>query len=71
VEQFLFEGNIIVFTQTLYSLDLNPSYFWLLPILKMGLKGTHFTTMEDMKLNAMDGLWKIPKDVSCQCFREW
>jgi transposase len=43
--------NISVITQPPYSPDLAPSDFWLFPTLKMGLKGTHFATMEDIKLN--------------------
>jgi hypothetical protein len=31
---------------------LAPSDFWLFPTLKMGLKGTHFATMEDIERNA-------------------
>jgi hypothetical protein len=38
-----------VITQPPYSPDLAPSDFWLFPTLKMGLKGTHFATMEAIK----------------------
>ncbi|PNF41831.1 hypothetical protein B7P43_G16624, partial [Cryptotermes secundus] len=49
VQQFLAEKNIPVITQPPYSPDLTPSDFWLFPTLKMGIKGTHFPTMEDIK----------------------
>jgi hypothetical protein len=45
VQQFLAEKNIHVITQPPYS----PDDFWLFPALKMGLKGTCFSTMEDIK----------------------
>jgi hypothetical protein len=64
VQQFLAEKNIPVMTQPPYSLDLAPSDFWLFPTLKMGLKRTHFATMEDNKLNEIAELWKIPNEAS-------
>ena len=71
VQQFFTEKSIPVITQPLYSQDLAPSDFWLFPTLKMGLKGTRFATMEDIKSNAMAELQKIPKEPFCQCFQEW
>jgi transposase len=59
VQQFLPEEHIPVVTQPPYSPDLVPSefffFFWLFPILKMRLKGTHLATVEDVKSNATDG----------------
>jgi hypothetical protein len=49
VLQFSAEKNIHVITQPPQSPDLAPSDFWLLPALKMGLKGACFATMEDIK----------------------
>jgi hypothetical protein len=37
----------------------------------MGLKGTHFATMEDIKSNVMAELWKIPKEAFHWCFQQW
>jgi hypothetical protein len=37
----------------------------------MCLKGTHFTTMEDIKSNAMAELQRIPKEAFWQCFQQW
>jgi hypothetical protein len=59
-----------VINQTLYSPDLAPSDLWLFPTLKMGLKGTHFATMEYIKCNAMAKLRKIPKEAFRQCFQQ-
>jgi hypothetical protein len=49
VQQFLTEKSIPIITQPSYSPDLDPSDFWLLPTLKMGLKGTRFAIMEDIE----------------------
>jgi hypothetical protein len=48
-----------------YSSDLALSAFCLFPTLKIGLKGTSFATMEDIKSNVMAKLCNIPKE----CFR--
>jgi hypothetical protein len=37
----------------------------------MGLKGTLFATMEDIKLNVTAKLWKIPKEAFSRCFQQW
>jgi len=54
-----------------YSPDLAPSDFWLFPTLKMGLKGTRFATMEDIRSNATAELRKIPKEAFRWCFQQW
>ena len=59
-----------VIIQPLYSPDLAPSDFWLFPTLKVGLKGTRFTTMEDIKLNATAKLRKISNEAFCRCFQQ-
>jgi transposase len=70
VQQFLAEKSIPVITQPPYSPDLAPSEFRLFPILKMGLKGTRFATLEDIKSNATAGLRKIPKEAFRRCFEQ-
>jgi transposase len=70
-EQFLAEKNIPVITQPPYSPDLAQSDFWLFSTLKMGLKGTRFATMEDIKSNATAELRKIPKEAFRRCFQQW
>ncbi|GBL68784.1 hypothetical protein AVEN_147561-1 [Araneus ventricosus] len=53
------EKNILLLHQPPYSPDLSPSDFWLFPKIKMGLKGNHFDTVEDIKINATVELRKI------------
>jgi hypothetical protein len=36
----------------------------------MGIKGTRFATMEDIKSNATAKLWKIPKEAFRRCFQQ-
>jgi hypothetical protein len=60
-QQFHAKSIIPVAIQPPYSPDLTASDFRLLPIRKMGLKETHFATMEDIKRNATAELRKIPK----------
>jgi hypothetical protein len=71
VQQLLAEKNISVSTQPPYPPDLAASDFWLFPTLKMGLKGTHFTTMEDIISNAMTELQEIPLEAFHRCFQQW
>jgi hypothetical protein len=54
-----------------YSPDLAPSDFWLFHTLKMGLKGTRFATMEDIKSNVTAELRRIPKEAFHQSFQQW
>jgi transposase len=61
VQHYLDEIKILATTQPPYSPDLAPSDFWLFPILKMGLKGKCFATIEYIKSNATAELRKIPK----------
>jgi hypothetical protein len=65
VQQFL------VIAQLPYFPDLAPSAFWLFCTTKMGLKGTCFATMEDIKSNAMAEFQKIPKEAYCRFFQQW
>jgi hypothetical protein len=45
--------------------------FGLFHTLKMGLKGTRFATMEDIKWNATAELQKNKKEAFRRCFRQW
>jgi hypothetical protein len=71
VQQFLAKKSILVITQPLYPLDLGPSDFWLFCTLKMGLKGTHFAAMADIKSNVTAKLRKIAKEAFRWCFQQW
>jgi hypothetical protein len=60
-----------VITQPPYSPDLAPSDFWLFPTLKMGLKGTRFAAIEDIKANATaEQLRKITKEAFRRCIQQ-
>jgi hypothetical protein len=54
------EKPILVITQSPHSSDLVPSDFGLFPSLRMGLKGTRFATLGDIKPNVAAELRKIP-----------
>ena len=69
--KFVPKKSIPVITQPPHSPDLTLSDFWLFPTLKMGLKGTRFATVEDIKSNVTTELRKIPKEAFCQCFQQW
>jgi transposase len=69
VQQFLVEKSSPVITQPPYSPDLAPSDFWLFLTLKMGLKGTHFANIEDIKSNATAELRRVPKEAFHRCFQ--
>jgi len=71
VSSELHRASIPVITHPPYSPDLAPSDFWLFSTLKMGLKGTRFATMEDIKSNATAELRKIPKEAFHRCFQQW
>jgi hypothetical protein len=71
VQQFLAEKNMPVIIQLPYSADLAPNEFWLFPTLKIGLKATHFATMEDIKSNATTELRKIPNEAFRRGFQQW
>jgi hypothetical protein len=71
VSSELHRASIPVNIQPPYSPDLAPSDFWLFPTLKMGLKGTRFATMEDIKSNATTELQKNPKEAFHRCFQQW
>jgi hypothetical protein len=71
VQQFLAERNIPVITQPPHFPDLASSDFWLLHTLKVGLNGSRFTTIENIKSNAMAVLRKIPKPAFRRCFQQW
>ena len=71
MQKFLAHKSIPVIIQPPYSPDLVPSEFWLFPTLKMGLCGTRFATMEDIKSNATAELRKIRKEAFRRCFQQW
>jgi hypothetical protein len=41
------------------------------PTPKISLKGTHFASMEAIKMKVMAELRKIPNEAFCWCFQQW
>jgi hypothetical protein len=70
VQQLFAEKYVPVIIEPSYSPDLAPSDFWLFLTQKIGLKGTRFATMVDMKSNATAELRKIPKEALSRCFQD-
>jgi hypothetical protein len=68
--KFLAEKSIPLINQQPYTPGLTPSDFWPFPTLKMGLKETRFTTMEDINSNVMAKL-QIPKEAFHWWFQQW
>jgi hypothetical protein len=60
VPQFLAKNKILTIPQSLYSPDLGLCKFWAFLRLTVGLKGCHFASVEEIKLNAIAGLTTIP-----------
>jgi hypothetical protein len=69
-QQYLTEKNIPVITQAPLSGSRSKS-LWLFPTLKIGHKGTCFTSVEDIKWNAMAELQKVPYETFCRYFQQW
>jgi hypothetical protein len=67
VQQFLAKNNIPIVPHPPYSPDLAPSDFWLFPMLKVGLRGRRFATVEDIKGNDDARLRAIKQDFH-QCY---
>jgi hypothetical protein len=73
---FLFHNNTpshtsLVMQQFLAEEHIPVIALWLYPTLKTDLKGTHFTTTEDIKSNTMVKLQKVPKEAFHQFFQQW
>jgi transposase len=71
VQQFIPEKNIYIIAQPPYSPDLTPCDFWLFHTMKLGLKGTCFATVKDIKSNVPFELRKIPKEAFRLSFQQW
>uniref|UniRef100_A0A8C4X9K6 Protein GVQW3-like n=1 Tax=Erpetoichthys calabaricus TaxID=27687 RepID=A0A8C4X9K6_ERPCA len=71
VQQCLADKNIPVITQPPYSPDIAPCDFWLFPTLQMGLRGTRFSTVEDIQSSGTPELWEIPQEAFRRCFQQW
>ena len=54
-----------------YSPDLAPCDFWLFPQLKIVIKGTHFSSSEEIKASVTKELKSIKEKEFAKCFRGW
>jgi hypothetical protein len=50
---------------------LAPCSFWLLPKLKLPLKGRRFQTVDEIKEKATRQLIAIPREDFADCFEKW
>lgn len=54
-----------------YSPDLAPCDFFLFPKIKSSLKGTHFQTVDDVKMKTAELLKGLTENDWQHCFQEW
>lgn len=71
VKQFLAEKCIPVLEHPPYSPDLAPCDFYLFPKVKSVLKGTHFESVEHVKVKTAELLRSITKNDLQHCFEQW
>ena len=71
VQQFLAKHGTAQLQQPLYSPDLAPCDFFIVPRLKKVLKGHRFEATEDIKRNSTNTLLDIPKEEFAKCFQQW
>ncbi|UYV72458.1 hypothetical protein LAZ67_9003232 [Cordylochernes scorpioides] len=68
---YLAEHDIQILQQSPYFPKLAPNDFFLLPKLKMSLKGRIFDTRESIIADSKKVLENIPKDAFSKCFKSW
>ena len=71
VNEFLAKNSTNIIEQPPYSFDMAPTDFFLLPKLKLLLRGTRFQSIEDIKENSRRELKSIPKNAFKKCFDDW
>jgi [histone H3]-lysine36 N-dimethyltransferase SETMAR len=71
VKQFLANKNITVMEHPPYSPDLAPCDFYLFPKIKSVLKGTHFLSIEDVKVKTTEILNSLTENDMRNCFERW
>ena len=71
MREFLAKKRIPTLHHPPYSPDLAPCDFWLFPRLKIVLKGTHFTSVEEIKATVTRLLRDIKEEDFAECFRGW
>jgi histone-lysine N-methyltransferase SETMAR len=71
VSDFLEENSIVLVPHPPYSPDLAPCDFWLFPILKDHLRGTHYTSRHALGSAISQCLSHIPQNDFAACFQQW
>jgi hypothetical protein len=71
VKQFLANKNITVMEHPPYLPDLAPCDFYLFPKIKSVLKGTHFLSVEDVKVKTTEILNSLTENDMQNCFERW
>jgi transposase len=71
VKQFLANKNITVMEHPPYSPDLAPCDFYLSPTITSVLNGTHFLSVEDVKVNTTAILNSLTENDMQNCFERW
>ncbi|XP_054724253.1 histone-lysine N-methyltransferase SETMAR-like [Uloborus diversus] len=71
VRNFLAKKSFVLLNQPPYFPDLAPADFWLLPKLKLAMKGKHIATVSDIQAATTATLRAIPKDGLEECFNKF
>jgi hypothetical protein len=69
--KFLAKKSITKLDHPPYSPDLAPCDFWLLPEIKIALKGHRYDDISNIQHNVVNELKTIPDDQIQQCFEQW
>ena len=71
VRQLLVKKQITALDYPPYSPDLAPCDFWVFSRLKAVMKGTHFSSLEEIKASVMRKLKRLKEDDFTKCFHGW
>ena len=63
--------QIIAIDHSPYSPDLALCDFWIFPRLKIVIKGTHFSSSEEIKVSGTKELKMLKEEKFAKCFRGW
>jgi histone-lysine N-methyltransferase SETMAR len=70
IQVFLAKHNIPMVQQATYTPDMAPCNFWLIPHLKMQLKGTQLESRDDIVWNTTAKFYSIHKEALQNCFEK-
>jgi hypothetical protein len=71
MHEFLTHNSIITLPHPLYSLDLAPSNFFLIPKMKLLLKGRRFDGVEEIKRESQNALGRLRNQDFQHVFQQW